>query len=349
MSEEDRKMRSLKRMGVVRREAACIIGDRLVTLDPPPAGHSLPVVVRANLDGVDLVAWAQGNRPLIHSLLAKHGGILFRNCGFSGLPGFAQFVRTVSGDLLEYRERSSPRTHVEHNIYTSTEYPAHHPIFLHNENSYAHTWPLNLFFLCSIPPLQGGETPIADCRQIFHLIDPKIRDRFIEKGVMYVRNFSEELGLSWQTAFRTSDREAVESQCRDAGYEVQWTGTNGLRTKRVGRAVARHPRTGEMVWFNHATFFHVSTLEPELRDALLAQFGEDHLPNNTYYGDGSAIEASVLNELRQAYMQAKVTLPWQTADILMLDNLLAAHGREPYVGPRRIHVAMSEPCTEQDI
>lgn len=51
----------------------------------------------------------------------------------------------VSGDLLEYRERSSPRTHVEHNIYTSTEYPAHHPIFLHNENSYAHTWPLNLF------------------------------------------------------------------------------------------------------------------------------------------------------------------------------------------------------------
>ncbi|MGI8897391.1 MAG: TauD/TfdA family dioxygenase [Pyrinomonadaceae bacterium] len=349
MRDEDRKVRSLKRFRGAEREAVRIANDRIVTLNPPPGGHSLPLMVCANFDGVNLAAWAQGNEQLIHELLARHGAILFRNFDVSGLLDLAQFVRTISGDLLEYRERSSPRTHVMHNIYTSTEYPAHQAIFLHNENSYAHTWPLKLFFLCSVPPLQDGETPIADCRQIFNSISPKIRDRFIQKSIMYVRNFSEELGLSWQTAFGTTARAAVVSQCHEAGYEVQWTGANGLRTKRVGQAVARHPRTGEITWFNHATFFHVSTLEPELRDALLAQFGEEDLPNNTYYGDGSPIEASVLDELRQAYKRAKVSLPWQAADILMLDNLLTAHGREPYVGPRQIRVAMSEPCTEQPI
>ena len=32
-----------------------------------------------------------------------------------------------------------------------------------------------------------------------------------------------------------------------------------------------------------------------------------------------------------------------------LDNLLVAHSRAPFTGPRKIHVAMSEPCTERDI
>jgi alpha-ketoglutarate-dependent taurine dioxygenase len=32
---------------------------------------------------------------------------------------------------------------------------------------------------------------------------------------------------------------------------------------------------------------------------------------------------------------------WEAGDLLMLDNLLAAHGRRPFSGERRIAVAMS--------
>jgi hypothetical protein len=37
-----------------------------------------------------------------------------------------------------------------------------------------------------------------------------------------------------------------------------------------------------------------------------------------------------------------VSFPWQRGDILMLDNILAAHGRAPYEGPRKILVGMTE-------
>jgi alpha-ketoglutarate-dependent taurine dioxygenase len=107
--------------------------------------------------------------------------------------------------------------------------------------------------------------------------------------------------------------------------------------------MTRHPETGEMIWFNHATFFHVSTLEKDIREKLIRELGEENLPTNTYYGDGCPIEDSVLEALREAYQAEKVAFPWKRGDVLLLDNMLVAHGRNPYVGPRRICVTMSDP------
>jgi alpha-ketoglutarate-dependent taurine dioxygenase len=142
--------------------------------------------------------------------------------------------------------------------------------------------------------------------------------------------------------FQTSDKAAVEEYCRQAGIGVEWKEDNGLRTRQVRQAVARHPHTGEFVWFNHAAFFHVSTLEPSISAALLAQFDEQDLPSMSYYGDGAPFEPQVLAALREAYRQETVSFPWQRGDILMLDNMLAAHGRAPYEGPRKIVVGMAE-------
>jgi len=348
MSDDTRKTRRLRHFAPVEREAVRIAGDGPVTIEPPSPGRSMPAFVRPALEGTDLVTWAAANRPTIETLLARHGAIFFRGFPVDGLMGLADFVKTIAGELLEYRERSSPRTHVTANIYTSTEYPAHQRIFFHNENSYAHTWPLKLFFFCSIAPQQGGATPVVDCREVLKALDADIREEFIRKKVTYVRNLSDAVGLSWQEVFGTSDRQAVERQCRDAGYQVQWT-ANGLRTSRVGPAVVRHPHTGEMSWFNHATFFHVSTLAADVRDTLLAEFGEDALPNHTYYGDGSRIDPQVIGHVREAYERSAVSVPWQADDILLVDNILTAHGREAFSGPRRINVAMAEPCTEDDV
>src|SRR5262249_42308971 len=95
-------------------------------------------------------------------------------------------------------------------------------------------------------------------------------------------------------------------------------------------------------WFNQAHLFHVSSLRAELRAALLAEFGEGELPRNACYGDGSPIEAAVLDEIRAAYAKASVAFPWEEGDVVMLDNMLVAHGRRPFAGARKVVVAMAE-------
>ena len=76
---------------------------------------------------------------------------------------------------------------------------------------------------------------------------------------------------------------------------------------------------------------------------------EEDLPTNTYYGDGSAIEPSVLAELQAAYQQEMVTFSWEKGDVLMLDNMLSIHARQPFVPPRKILVGMAEPYTPLSI
>lgn len=302
-----------------------------------------PQVMRPAIGGVSPAPWVRANQAFIESCLLEHGAILFRGLNINSAEALQELITTVSEEPFEYRERSSPRHLVGGRIYTSTDYPADQSIFLHNENSYAHTWPLKIFFCCVKPPEQGGHTPLADVRRVLSRIEPGVRKRFKQKGIMYLRNFSPLIGLSWQTVFQTTDRTAVEDYCRGAGYQFEWKQGDRLMTRRVGQAVAEHPRTGEEVWFNHAVFFHVSTLKSEIREALLSEFREEDLPHNTYYGDGSPIEPSILNEIREAYQQETLSFPWRKGDVLMLDNMLMAHGRTAYTGSRQVLVGMAEP------
>ncbi|MEM6613699.1 MAG: TauD/TfdA family dioxygenase, partial [Cyanobacteria bacterium P01_C01_bin.72] len=250
--------------------------------------------------------------------------------------------------LLSYQDGSSPRTLLQDNIYTSTDYPASQTIFLHSELSYANTYPLKIYFHCVKSADQGGETPIADTRKIYRRLSLEICDRFAEKQVMYVRNFGAGLGIPWQQAFETSSKSAVEQYCQNNGIVMVWGDNDKLQTRQVRPAIVKHPQTKELVWFNHAAFFHISTLDPQIRQTLAAEFAETEFPYNTYYGDGSEIEPEVLAEIRAAYQQEAVTFSWQAGDILMLDNMLTAHGRNPYVGSRRIVVGMAESISNQN-
>jgi alpha-ketoglutarate-dependent taurine dioxygenase len=300
-------------------------------------------ILEATHASLDLIRWTAGNRELLLRHLAQEGAVLLR--GFPAIEAhdLEAVLAAAGGPALPYKERSSPRTQVAGNIYTSTEYPAHQPIFLHNENSYAHVWPRKIAFYCERPAGSGGATPLADVRRVYERIPEKIRTRLEKSGVLYVRNFGDGVGLSWRTAFQTGDAAAVEAYCRDAGYEAEWLGVDRLRTRRVGQAVVRHPDTGEPIWFNHAAFFHVSTLTPEVRDGLLAQFAESDLPNQTYAGDGTSISGEDAAAIRQAYIDSQLTFPWRAGDLLLLDNMLVAHGRESFEGSRRVLVGMAEP------
>ncbi|MDF0552705.1 TauD/TfdA family dioxygenase [Kamptonema sp. UHCC 0994] len=329
------------------RKTVKLSETKLVKTDLFQAKQPLPLVVQPVVEGLKLVDWAANNRQQIETWLWQHGGILFRNFDIREITEFEQLVSAISGELLDYSYRSTPRSQVGGKIYTSTEYPADRSIPLHNEMAYSRSWPMKIGFFCIKSAETGGETPIADSRKVFQRLDEKIKEQFIEKQVMYVRNYDTQFDLTWQNVFQTENKLEVENYCRKAGIEFEWKDNNYLRTRQVCQAVATHPKTGEKVWFNQAHLFHVSSLEQEISQILLSALPEEYLPRNAYYGDGSEIEKYVLDEIRELYQQEAVIFPWQDGDVLMLDNMLAAHGRMPFSGLRKVVVGMAEPFIAQ--
>jgi alpha-ketoglutarate-dependent taurine dioxygenase len=301
-----------------------------------------PLVMEPNAESINLTSWAGANRASVEEQLLRHGAILFRGFGVSSAEHFYEVSKALYPELLDYRERAAPRNEVSSKIYTSTEFPADQYIPLHHEMSYSHNWPTKILFYCDQPARKGGCTPVADDRKVIDRLDPEIKRRFLEKKVMYVRNYGEGVDLSWREAFQTDDRAAVEEYCQKAGATVQWRDKDRLRTRSVRQVMVQHPRTGETIWFNHAHMFHVSNLQPAVRESLLSEFAPDELPRNAFYGDGTPIDDAVLEHIRQVYQDTAVSFPWEKGDVLLVDNILASHGREPFEGPRTVLVAMAD-------
>jgi alpha-ketoglutarate-dependent taurine dioxygenase len=306
---------------------------------PPGPGHPYPFVIQARHAFVVLPEWIASHRAFVDQALSRHGGILFRGFPVHTVAAFGQVVECFGENTLPYTQRSSPRTEIVRNIYTSTDHPADQAINMHNELSYAHEWPGKIMFCCLVPAASGGQTPIADSRRVLEALSPATRARFEERGVQYVRNLGGGLGLPWQEVFQTTDQGAVEAECTRNGMAFEWKAGGRLQIGWKRPAVQRHPVTGEAVWFNHALFFNAAGLDAVIADTL----GAESLPFNTFYGDGQPIEAEVIQEIGAAFDRARTEFTWQQGDILYLDNQLMAHGRNPYSGKRQVAVAMWEP------
>ena len=280
-------------------------------------------------------------RAMVSETLHEVGAVLFRNYPVASESDFERVAEDVTPELLEYDYASTPRTRRTGRIYTSTEYPAHQRIPPHNEMSYSTSWPRVLWFCCLTAAGQGGATTLADSREVYLRLDPGLRRRFEERKVLYVRNYGTGLDLSWQQAFATEQRSSVEAYCRRMNMAHEWKPGGVLETRQVCQAVASHPVSRDPVWFNQAHLFHVSQLDPEVREALLESVAPEELPRNAYYGDGEPLEESAIAEIRAAYEMCSFEFPWQEGDVLLVDNVRVAHGRAPFRGKRSVLVAMA--------
>ncbi len=280
----------------------------------------------------------------MRELLLTAGALLLRGFGTLAPEEFAGFVRDFSGRRpLDYTGGASPRVKVCEGVYTSTEYPRHYALSLHNELSYTYRWPEHLYFYCDTPAREGGETPVADGRALLEKIDAGVAARFRERRVRYVRRLhgGSGVGLSWREAFETAERAAVEAYCREGGVEFDWTADGGLRMSQVRPATHVHPLTGEEVWFNQADAFHVSGMHPETYRSYIARMSEEEFPLNASHGDGSPLDPAALAHVREVMAAEMSVFRWEAGDLLVLDNVLVAHGRMPFEGPRRVLLAMT--------
>ncbi|MEU8663110.1 TauD/TfdA family dioxygenase, partial [Actinoplanes philippinensis] len=258
---------------------------------------------------------------------------------------FAMIRDTLLTERAAYKEKATPRSAFGDDVFSSTDLPPAQPINLHNENSYTLDFPGVLLFGCVKAPAQGGATTVADMRTVLATIPPELATRFDAVGWLLNRSYHDTVGLPWTTTFGTSDRAVVERYCADNLVGCEWVGESGLRTSQRRSAVISHPVTGERVWFNHAAFWSRWSLDEEILEVLVDTYGEDSLPFDTAFGDGAPLDQDQVHALNQAYQDATRREPWQTGDIMLVDNILSAHGRDAFRGERSILVAMGEPVS----
>lgn len=294
-------------------------------------------------DGAGLEAWAREHRDEALARLYERGAILFRGFPIADTTQFEAISRALSPELDGYVGGNSPRTAVGGMVFTSTEYAKQAIITQHNEGSNLRQMPSLLFFYSALPATEGGgQTPLSGQRTVYQRIDPQIRKRFEDEGVAYINNMHGGFGLgkSWMAQFQTEDRAEVERILAANGYEGVWKEDGGLRTRIVLPGVRRHPVTGDRCWTNQAELWHPIGLDERTRRALQSRLEPEDFPRNATFGDGTPIPESDLIHVREVLDATKVQFDWQENDVLVVDNVLVAHGRQPFKGDRKLYVTL---------
>ena len=205
---------------------------------------------------------------------------------------------------------------------------------------------------------RGLSTTVADARQVTERLDPAVRARFAEKGVRVRRTLPDPESLSkrpgipksWQDVFETTDRAEVERVADAKGWRINWLNDGSLQLwQEALPAFKSHPRSGERVWFNQAHYHSPEcTLRWAQRDSRLDQIAlietamtaHPEMLDNALHWDDTQISASDANHIWDVLEQAEIPVPWQPGDVLLLDNVLAMHGRRSFRGDRSILAAL---------
>lgn len=333
------KRRRSGRKGISLADAQTLVKTRAMFDD-----SQLIFVVEPNVAGVSAHDWIASNAEQVQQWIHQYGAVMFR--GFSTLKTDEDFIRVTSALpferlAAELFEESTPRRSVGPGIYTTTAFPEEETIALHSDYSPSMVLAEKLTFFCNTPSPVGGQTPFADCRRILQRLDPEVAESFRRLGWRLVRNYRPELGLSWEDTFYGKNKAEIEVHCKERNIELRWI--DGIpQTSQTRAAVIEHPTTGEECWFNHVSFWHMANLPTSIREGMLAEVGIDGLPFNTFYGDGSEIPTDVAHHIRDVLLAEKRQFNWQQGDLVIADNILTCHGREPFSGERAVRVSLFE-------
>lgn len=319
--------------------------------------ESFPIIIRPEFqsphlqDHLDLLL---KDHSLLEKLLLKNGAIIFRNFPLQSAQDFDQFIQALNlGKTLSYIGGDSPREKIFNNIYTSTEAPPSFHIPLHQELSYLKTFPKHIYFFCEIAPHKRGETIIADARKIYQRLNQDVIQRFHEKGLTYISNYYFQNKLlkilnrshkSWLDVFETPDKQEVEKLCQASDISWKWLPKSWIEIKQQRTALLDHPITKETVWFNQAHHYDFNPKFLGFFNYLATKIlylNSSKVLHKIAFGDGSPVPRQDLYHILDVLNVETVAPKWHRGDVMVLDNVLAMHGRTTFQGPRRILTALT--------
>jgi hypothetical protein len=343
----------------------------------------LPLVItpRWNSSKLFIVDWCRENRVWLDAMLLKYGAILIRGFSLETPADMQEAIQAYHDNLNNTYRGTSPRRLMEGTdyVFSAAEVPVNYPIAQHIEMSFLDAPPRQLFFGCiKQSDAVGGETALADFRQVYRDLDMDLKKKLLDQGIRYQRTHKK-VGsyytydvadmLGWPELFGTDDKEQVEKMCAVEGIPVEWDGDTFVSVSKSD-AFQLHPITKEPVWFNHTQVFHWSTFPAELwfafnrtRDIRLlihcffvtifcvikyALLGHEMSLHATF-GDGTPISLHEMREIRRCIHKNMVFNRWAKSDLLLLDNFSTSHGRQPtYDRSRKIVVAWADPLRKSN-
>ncbi|MFI1213358.1 TauD/TfdA family dioxygenase [Streptomyces sp. NPDC020802] len=306
-----------------------------------------PPILRTDAAG-DTAGWAAGHRDALRAVVAEHGCVLVRGLGLRDPESTAAVFRRLATGLMPDLESFAPRRTYADGVYSSSKWPPNQQMCMHHELSYALEFPGLMLFACLDAPAGGGATAVADGHAVLDALPARLTERFAREGWLLTRTYNDEIGATLTEAFGTEDRAAVERYCRTHAIDFAWQGDGSLRTRQRRGAVVRHPVTGRPCWFNQIAFLNEWTMDPEVREYLVDVYGPDGLPFNTRHGNGDPIGEDVVRLINEVYEAHTVREPWHSGDLMLVDNVRTAHGREPFEGPREVLAALADPVRLTD-
>jgi hypothetical protein len=228
-------------------------------------------------------------------------------------------------------------------VYSWPEWAADRDMCLHHEQGHGVRFPGLLLMGALATPDRGGAMLIGDTRAVLGHLPAELAARFESHGWTLVRNFRRYIGLPWSEAFGTADPEELRQRCSRDIVGCSWSADGTLHTGQRRSTVVTHPVTGDRCWFNDVAFFNQWSLASVERGVLLSSFGPLGMPFNTCFGDGDPLTEEDYDAIMDAYDRATVRVAWAAGDLLLVDNVITAHGREPYIGQWDVAVALADP------
>lgn len=293
-----------------------------------------------------LLEWAADSVDTIWTMLRSDGVVWLRGFTATRHDLAQQLLTTLGVDLMDDVFFSTPRSSVSDKTFTATEYPSNQQIPLHSEMAYLTRFPRLLCFHTLACPEQGGETTIGDLDAISADLGA-LTTAFLDRGVRYIRIFHTGLDIPLTTAFGTEDLDEIATIASAHGMAFDAGGEGRPpRLTYTAQGALRDSVTGTAVWFNQAAVHHPARLPTQTRAVLIKMYGPEGLPRQATFGDGASIPDETINEINAALTRHIQLIRWAPGDVVLLDNLRFAHGRQPFVGKRTVHVSMGMPCRD---
>ena len=157
--------------------------------------------------------------------------------------------------------------------------------------------------------------------------------------------------MAEQESLGTGDRRAAESIARQRGWELAWTDDDCLEiTQEPARFFRSHPVHGEL-WCTQALTFQPESArqmaERDGRSADAERLAESIATapeslNRMIMEDGTTISVAECRTWFQMVCDLETPYALGRSEVIILDNLLTAHGRSTFTGSRRMFAALGD-------